>query len=74
MEMFEKTVKDDNIFLKLDIEDNPTAIDDYVERWRVCIWEHGFTAMFKDKEAYSKMKAFKDTKYTDLAIRRVLYK
>jgi hypothetical protein len=74
LEKFEKTVKDNNITLKLDLEVNPVTIEDYVEYWRVHIWEHGFIAMFRGKEAYSKTKAFKDTKFTNLAIRRVLYR
>lgn len=72
--MFKKTMKDDNIILKLDIEDNPAAIEDYAECQRVRIWEHGFSAMFHEKDAYSKTKAFKDTKYIDLAVCRILYK
>jgi hypothetical protein len=31
LEKFEKTVKDDNITLKLDLEVNPATIEDYVE-------------------------------------------
>jgi hypothetical protein len=34
LEKFEKTVKDDNITLKLDLEVNPATIEDYVECWR----------------------------------------
>jgi hypothetical protein len=30
--------------------------------------------MFRGKDAFSKMKAFKETKFTDLAVRRVLYR
>jgi hypothetical protein len=30
--------------------------------------------MFRGKEAYNKTKAFKDTKFTDLAVRHVLYR
>jgi hypothetical protein len=74
LEKFEKTVKDDNISLKLDLEVKPATIEDYVESWRVRIWEHGFTAMFRGKEAYNKTKAFKETKFTDLTIRHVLYR
>ena len=66
LEKFEKTEKDDNIIL--DLEVNPTTI----ECWRVCIWEHGIIAMFRGKEAYNKMKAFKDTKFTDLTLKRIL--
>jgi hypothetical protein len=34
----------------------------------------GFSGMFKGKESYSKTKAFKDHKYTDLAIKRVVFR
>jgi hypothetical protein len=44
-----------------------------VESWRVRVWEYGFIAMFLGKEAYSKTKAFKETKFTNLAVKRVLY-
>jgi hypothetical protein len=74
LEKFEKTVKDDNIALKQGLEVESATIEDYVESWRVCIWEHGFIAMFRGKEAYSNTKAFKETKFTDLAVRRVLYR
>jgi hypothetical protein len=74
LEKFEKIVKDDNIPLKLDLEVNPTTIEDYIECWRVRIWEHGFIAMFHGKEAYSKTKAFKNTQFIDLAVRHVFYR
>jgi hypothetical protein len=67
-------VKDDNIPLKQGLEVESATIEDYMESWRVRIWEHGFIAMFCGKEAYSKTKAFKDTKFTDLVVRRVLYR
>jgi hypothetical protein len=74
LEKFEKTVKDDNISLRMDSEVQPATIDNYVESWRVRIWEHGFIAMFRGKDAFSKTKAFKETKFTDLAVRHVLYR
>ena len=72
--MFEKTMKDNYISLKLDIEDNPATIEDYIEWWRVRIWEHGFIAMFRGKDAYNKTKAFKDSKHTDIVVRCILYR
>jgi hypothetical protein len=62
-------VKDNNIALKQGLEVESATIEDYVESSRIRIWEHGFIAMFRGKEAYSKTKAFKDTKFTDLAVR-----
>ena len=67
-------MKDENIILKLDLEVNPTTIEVYMEYWRVQIWKHGFIAISCAKDAYKKTKAFKDTKFIDLAIKHVLYR
>ena len=34
----------------------------------------GFVGFFKGKESYTKKKAFKDQKQTDLAVKRVVYR
>ena len=49
-------MKDNNIVLNLDSEDKPATIEDYVECWRVRIWEYGFIAMFKGKDASARQR------------------
>jgi hypothetical protein len=63
VEKFEKTVKDDNKPIVIStIDDSPLQLDQYVEVWRVRIWDNGFTQMFRGKDSFSKTKSFKDHK------------
>lgn len=74
-EQFEKTVKDDSIpVVYSTLDDSPLDVHQYVEVWRVRIWENGFAYMFRGKDSYSKTKPFKDHKQCDLAVRRVLFR
>jgi hypothetical protein len=74
VDLFSKTVKDDGLVIDMEVVEKPRTIDEYVQAWHNQIWEHGFSGMFKGKESYSKTKAFKDHKYTDLAIKRVVFR
>jgi hypothetical protein len=75
VEQFEKTVKDDDIPILIStLDDSPLQLDEYVEFWRVRIWDYGFAHMFRGKDSFSKTKAFKDQKQCDLAVRRVLFR
>jgi hypothetical protein len=49
-------------------------MDQYVETWRVRVWNSGFMSMFRAKDAFSKTKPFKDQKHCDLTIKRVMFK
>jgi hypothetical protein len=75
VEKYEKTMKDDNIPIVINtFDDSPLQLDQYVEVWRVRIWDNGFAQMFRGKDAFSKTKSFKDHKQCDLAVRRVLFR
>jgi hypothetical protein len=50
--------------LEIDMQavEMPRTMDEYVQSWRNQIWEHGFMGFFKEKDSYSKTKAFVDHK------------
>ena len=74
-EQFKKTVKDDNIpIIVSTFDDSPLDLQQYVEVWRVRIWNTGFAQMFRGKDSFSKTKSFKDHKQCDLVVRRVLFR
>jgi hypothetical protein len=50
------------------------TIDEYVQAWRIQIWDYGYMGWFKGKEAYTKTKAFEDHRSTDLAVKRVIFR
>jgi hypothetical protein len=75
IEKFEKTVKDDNIPIVISTsDDSPLQLNQYVETWRVQVWDSGFMSMFRGKDAFSKTKSFKDQKHCDLAVKRVMFR
>jgi hypothetical protein len=75
IEKFEKTMKDDNIPIVISTsDDSPLQLDQYVETWRVRVWDSGFMSMFRGKDGFSKTKSFKDQKHCDLAVKRVMFR
>jgi hypothetical protein len=74
VDLFSKSVKEDGLEIDMDGIEKPRTIDVYVQAWHNQIWELGFMGIFKGKESYSKTKAFKDQRHTDLAVKRVVFK
>jgi hypothetical protein len=74
VDLFSKSVKEDNLEIDMDGVEKPMTIDVYIQAWQNQIWEPGFMGMFKEKDYYSKTKAFKDQRHTDLAVKRVVFR
>jgi hypothetical protein len=75
VEEFEKTVKDDNIPIVIStFDDSLLQLDQYIEVWRVWIWDIGFEQMLRGKDAFLKTKSFKEHKQCDLTVKSVLFK
>jgi hypothetical protein len=60
--------------INLGVAQKPRSISGYIQAWHSQVWEAGFVGFFKGKESYTKKKAFKDQKQTDLAVKRVVYR
>jgi hypothetical protein len=60
--------------IDMDVVEKPKTIDGYVQTWHNQIWETGFTGIFKGKDSYTKTKAFKEQRYTDLAVKQVVFR
>jgi hypothetical protein len=74
VDLFSKTVKEDDLEIDMQVVDKPKTIDKYVQAWHNQIWEHGFMGWFKGKDNYSKTKAFLDYKHIDLAVKCVVFR
>jgi hypothetical protein len=74
VDLFSKTVKEDGLEIDMEVVDKPKTIDKYVQAWHNHIWEHGFMGWFKEKDSYSKTKAFLEHRHTDLTIKRVVFR
>jgi hypothetical protein len=60
VDLFSKSVKEDNLEIDMDVVEKPKTIDVYDQAWHNQIWEPGFIGNFKRKDSYTKTKAFKE--------------
>jgi hypothetical protein len=74
VDLFSKNVKEDNLEIDTDVVEKPKTIDGYVQAWHNQIWEPRFTGIFKRKDSYTKTKAFKEQRHTDLAVKQVVFR
>jgi hypothetical protein len=74
VDLFSKSVKEDNLEIDMDVVEKPKTIDVYVQAWQNQIWEPGFTGIFKGKDSYTKTKVFKEQRHPDLAVKRVVFR
>ena len=74
MELFETIVHKDNVPLNMDVPAEPRTLSQFIESWRVKLWDKAFVNVFKGVEAFKKSIAFKDFKGTDLVVKRVVYR
>ena len=73
VDLFSKTVEEDGLTIEMEVVEKPKTIDIYVQAWHNRIWAYGFMGIFKEKYSYTKTKAFKDQRQTDLAIKQVVF-
>jgi hypothetical protein len=75
LRMVTEICSDEHIVLDFPIAGvrNPS---DFVESWRIVLWEKAFMPFFapKDKKAYTKKSTFSDFPGAKLAVKRVVYR
>jgi hypothetical protein len=74
VDLFLKTIKEDCLEISTKGIQKHRTVDEYVQTWHNEIWEYAYTGWFKGKDVYTKTKAFKDHRNTDLVVKRVIYK
>jgi hypothetical protein len=74
VDQFSKSVKEDGLDIDMDVGEKPKTINVYVQAWHNQIWKLRFSGIFKRKDSYTKTKAFKDQRHTDLAVKRVIFR
>lgn len=71
---FMSIIKSENIEVHWNANDELDTIENYVETWRIVVWDHAFWWLFKKNSSYSRSKAFKDQDGADVATKRLLYR
>ena len=60
--------------IDMDVGEKPKTIDMYVQAWHNQNWEPGLPNIFKGKDSYTKTKAFKDQRHTNLVVKQVIFR
>lgn len=71
---YERMQTEEGLVVQIDSTRAPLSPSEFVEYWRTRIWVHGFSSLFRGKEAYSRSKAFDSFSYTSRILKRVLYR
>jgi hypothetical protein len=50
------------------------SLKDYLEKWRIHIWDHGFFNFFRGKSPFIKFSLFPEHPGTQQAVQRLLYR
>jgi hypothetical protein len=72
--MFENIIHKDNVSLNMDVPAEPKTMSQFIETWRVKLWDKAFVTVFKGADHFKKSDSFKDFKGNDLVVKRVVYR
>jgi hypothetical protein len=75
VKMVTNICKDENIVVDWTIQ-GVRKPSDYVESWRILLWDKAFIPFFgnKDQKLYTKKSIFKEFPGTESAVRRIVYR
>ena len=70
---FDSLLKNSELVLS-NVDTELLTLKDYLEKWRIQIWEHGFFNFFKCKIPFIKFSVFAEHPGTSQAVQRLLYR
>ncbi len=74
MESFEDIVRADSIRISMDSPLEPLSLIEFIEEWRIRLWDHAFLSYFKGHDHFKKSEDFSLFKGSDLAVKRVIFR
>jgi len=73
-EMFDNIICSDNINVNMSLPSELETLKEYVEGWRMKLWDIAYMSVFKGVDAFKKSDNFKDYKGAMQAVHRLIYK
>jgi len=58
----------------MDIATEPKTLKEYLESWRMKVWDIAYTCVFKGVDAFKKLKNFKEFKEAMLVVHHLIFK
>jgi hypothetical protein len=74
VESFEDIVRADSIRISMDSPLEPLSLIEFIEEWRIRLWDHAFLSYFKGYDHFKKSEDFSLFKGSDLAVKRVIFR
>jgi len=74
LEMFENITQRDSIPIDMNVPGEPQTLEEYIESWRMKLWDKAFTRVFKGADAFKKFDSFASLKGSNLTVKRLIYK
>ena len=71
--MLDSIILLDNLNIDMHVPAEPMSLIDYIESWRMKLWDSTYSGVFKGAEAFKKSDYFKNYKGSMLAVKRLLY-
>ena len=74
VEMFESIMQQDNIPIDMSSAEEPMSLSDYLEFWRMKVWDIAYAAVFKGADSFKKSDSFRAYKESTLYVRRLIFR
>ena len=74
IEMFESIMRQDNIPIYMSSAEEPMSLSDYLESWRMKVWDTAYAAPFKGADSFKKSDSFRAYKGSILYVRRLVFR
>ena len=62
IEMFESIMQQDNIPIDMSSAEEPMSFSDYLESWRIKVWDTAYAAVFKGADSFKSLTLFELTR------------
>jgi len=72
--MFENITQNDSIPIDMTVPGEPLSLMEYIESWRMKLWDKAYTGVFKESDAFKKSHSFATYRGTNLTVKRLIYR
>ena len=74
MEMFKSIMRKDNIPIDMSSAEEPMFLSDYLESWRMKVWNTAYATVFKAANSFKKSDSFRAYKGSTFYVRRLVFR
>lgn len=68
------TMDSENIHVDWSARPDLDEVKEYVEKWRILVWDRAYFFLLRKNNGYSRTSAFKDHDGTANAVKRLMYR